>query len=98
MKGGLVFKITVTYLNHISYSVGVKNETMDIEGIISLQDLLSVLTQKHGDKFSHLVLDEEGYLLPYVKVILNDKIVCETLNHRLQDNDQVCFLLAIAGG
>jgi len=64
----------------------------------TIQDLLDEIFAKHGEKISHIFMDENRQIFSHIKVLLNDTIVNYPFNEKLQDEDQIHFLIALVGG
>ena len=66
----------------------------------TVRDLLRQLEGELGDRFRNAVLDEEGRLRPYIKVLVNGRgiHVSGGLDTPLSDGDVVAIFPPIAGG
>lgn len=73
------------------------------EGLETVADLINTLIDKFGQDFRRSLFSEDGRIIPAWCVFVNDRPPVyfnsgEALQTRLQDGDEVTFLLALAGG
>lgn len=72
-----------------------------LPGKSTVQDLLSVMTEKWGEKFSSYVLDEAGIVLkPYIRMMVNGRDIpfLQGMETVLHDKDEIHILPPAAGG
>lgn len=63
----------------------------------TLADLVGVLAERHGPKFKEALVDSDtGDVLHGMVILLNGQR--SELRTRLEDGDEVAFLMAMAGG
>ncbi|MEW6623353.1 MAG: MoaD/ThiS family protein [Bacillota bacterium] len=93
-----MFKVTVRYFNLIGDSLGKKSEVISLEEHSTFQDLVKALLEMYGDKLRELLLDEDGSLLPHIRVFINDGIMNPQLGEALKEGDEVSFFVAVVGG
>lgn len=93
MENGL---IRVKFLTMLRNIVGEDTVETGIESKETVSRLVEYLCQRYGEKFSEAVLNEDGNLKEYVKVILNGKEVGSEA--RLKDGDTVLIFVPVAGG
>jgi len=98
MEGAVMFKVTVRYFNLIGDSLGKKSEVISLEEHSTFQDLVKALLEMYGDKLRELLLDEDGSLLPHIRVFINDGIMNPQLGEALKEGDEVSFFVAVVGG
>jgi len=88
--------IRVKFLTMLRNIVGENTVETEIESKETVSGLVESLCQRYGEKFSEAVLNEDGNLKEYVKVILNGKEVGSEA--RLKDGDTVLIFVPVAGG
>ncbi|MBS7288274.1 MAG: MoaD/ThiS family protein [Candidatus Freyarchaeota archaeon] len=99
MMGAL--KVNVSYLHIIAKEIGVKEEEVEVEGDVSLKELLSRLAERHGAAFKKYIYDnDEGKIKGYAIIIVNGKIIQrgKVEDVRLTEGDHVFFGIGAAGG
>ena len=90
--------ITAVYTTQLKASLGVASETLDIADGATVGALIAALSERHGDDFTRLVLDESNSLLPSIILCIGDEQVAPGSDAPLSDGDSVTFLSAISGG
>jgi sulfur-carrier protein len=76
------------------------------EKIIQIDDMPNILTlteflcKKYDDKFKEVLLDENGNIRDYLKIMLNGEDIRDIngINTSLKDGDQIVMFQTIAGG
>ena len=87
----------MTYDGGFSSVTRCQSETITLDGT-SLKDLIVNLNQKYGRDFTDILLDPGMKdILPGVVALVNGRKAA-SLSEKLQDQDEVSFLFAIAGG
>ncbi|MGB7969688.1 MAG: MoaD/ThiS family protein [Methanobacterium sp.] len=71
-----------------------------IDDVNKVSDLINILLQKYGEKFKDLLLDANGNLRDYLKIMINGEDIrdIDGLETPLKDGDQVVMFQTIAGG
>ena len=90
--------INVKFLTRFIDVTGEKNTEIEITGNIS--DLVDNLSNKYDESFKELLLDDNGRIRDYLKVMLNGEDIrdIQGLDTPLKDGDQVVMFQTIAGG
>ena len=90
--------IEVKFLTRFLELTGVRKTQID--DVNNFSDLVNVLIQKYGNKFEDLLLDTNGNLRDYLKIMVNGKDIRDIngLETPLKDGDQVVMFQTIAGG
>jgi sulfur-carrier protein len=91
-------RIEVKFLTRFLEITG--ERTTEIDNVNNISDLLDILLEKYGEKFKDLVLDADGNLRDYLKIMINGEDIrdIEGLETPLKDGDQVVMFQTIAGG
>jgi molybdopterin synthase sulfur carrier subunit len=71
-----------------------------IDDVNNILDLVDVLIQKYGKEFKDLLMDTNGNLRDYLKIMINGEDIrdIDGLDTTLKDGDQVVMFQTIAGG
>lgn len=89
-------RVTAIYLSPFSEITRLERETLILNGA-TLRELVGALTQKHGARFPEALIDPHtGSILPGMAVLVNGWRL--NPDSRLEDSDEVVFVMAIAGG
>ena len=91
-------RIDVKFLTRFLEITG--ERTTQIDDVNNVSELINVLLQKYGEKFKDLLLDTNGNLRDYLKVMINGEDIRDIngLETPLKDGDQVVLFQTIAGG
>jgi len=90
--------VDVKFLARFRDITGERNVNIEFNGIFS--NFISILTQKYGNEFKDALLDKEGELRDYMKILVNgeDFQTIGGLETQLKDDDEVVIFQTIAGG
>lgn len=89
-------RVTAVYFSPFSNMTHLERETVTLKGS-TLAELVETLAQKHGTSFKEALIDPHtGGFLPGMTVLRDGRRL--DLSARLQDGDEVVFVMAIAGG
>jgi molybdopterin converting factor small subunit len=91
-------KVTVHYSAQLRQATGVAIESIELEPLSSLQELVLRLVSDRGTALRHLLLEPQGELRNSVLTIVNDEQVHWQTPVQLQEGDDITFLSALAGG
>lgn len=91
-------RIDVKFLTRFLEVTGERNTQID--DVNNVSDLINILLKKYGEKFKDLLLDSDGNLRDYLKIMLNGEDIRDIkgLETPLNDGDQVVMFQTIAGG
>ena len=89
--------VTVRFFTSLRALTGVKETTAKASNI---QDLIALLTNQFGSKFSQMLLDADGALKPYFHVLVNGRHIrlLQGLQTPLAQDDIVAIFPPIGGG
>jgi MoaD family protein len=91
-------KVTLRYFNILMHYTNCRIETMDLDGPLSLEQLVINLAQRYPPGFSQIAL-HEGKLAPHFRIFLNGKPVSiKEAEVQIQDGDEIMMFPAVAGG
>ncbi len=90
--------VTVEYAAQVKRATGISRETVELVNGETLKDLIPMLTERHGDEFHALLMEESGKLQPSILLFIGDEQVDWDESRKLTDRDVVTFLSPISGG
>ncbi len=96
-------KVTVRFFTSLRELVGKKDETLELPDIekITLDELLSNLSSKHGKSFAEYVYDEKtGEVVKFLQFLINGKssVSLNGFKTELKDGDVLAILPPVGGG
>ena len=88
-------KVKVIYIGRMQQLTGVHDEELSLSKEATVLDLLSFLTQRHGEAFKSGVLTADNELQSTVKVLVNDRDIDEIdgLDTKLENSAETCVIL-----
>ena len=92
-------RVKAKYLSpYIRDLVGLSEEVVTVEEGSSVKDVIMKIAEIHGKHvLAQLLDDSERDLRGGVVVLVNNTTV-QDINHKIQDNDTLVFLIALNGG
>ncbi|MFC1864308.1 MoaD/ThiS family protein [Chloroflexota bacterium] len=89
-------RIAIAYATPFSEIAHTEREMVTLQGTI-LADLVGLLAERHGPKFKDVLVDSDtGDVLHGMVILVNGRR--SDLMTRLENGDEVAFLMAMAGG
>jgi sulfur-carrier protein len=75
-------------------------KTTSVNDADNVSELIDVLCQKYGDEFKEVLLDENGEIRDYLKVMVNGEDIRDLngIDTPLNDGDEIVMFQTIAGG
>jgi molybdopterin converting factor small subunit len=91
-------KVTVKYSAQARVATGLASEEIDLDGPLSVHDLVIRLARQHGSAFQRLALDAAGCPHPALLVAVGDEQVRPGDHRKLASGETVTIMTPIAGG
>ena len=93
-------KIEVKFFTSLREITGKKVDEIQLQSVITVEELLTLLSEKYGKKFRDYIYDKEGKIKGFMSFILNGKNInnMQGLHTKLQDGDVIAFIPPIGGG
>lgn len=94
----MIKRIEVKFLTRFLEVTGKRK--IQIDDVNNVSDLINILLEKYGEKFKDLLLDADGNLRDYLKIMLNGEDIRDIKGFEtpLNNGDQVVMFQTIAGG
>ena len=91
-------QVKVKFLTRFIDITGEK--TTQIEGSENISQLINALCEKYDNTFRDVLLDEDGNIRDYLKVMVNGEDIrdLDGTETPLQDGDEIVMFQTIAGG
>lgn len=95
-----MFDVKITFLSLLTDITGVEELNLPIEEGVTIRTILEQLTHKFGSKFEEMIFKSSKDLSKYVIITVNSKDIrmLDGLKTKIQLNDEISFIPAIAGG
>ena len=95
-----MFDVKITFLSLLTDITNVEEINLPIEEGVNIRTILEQLTYKFGSKFEEMIFKSSKDLSKYVIITVNSKDirVLDGLNTKIQLDDEISFIPAIAGG
>ncbi len=92
------FMVEIKFLARFRDITGERSVKIEYNGNFS--DLLNILTQKYGNEFKDALLNKDGELRDYMKILVNgeDFQTFGGLDTQVEDEDEIVIFQTIAGG
>jgi sulfur-carrier protein len=90
--------VNVKFLTRFIDITGEK--TTHVNGVEDISGLIDKLCQKYGDGFKDVLLDENGEIRDYLKVMINGEDIrdLDGFDTSIKDGDEIVMFQTIAGG
>jgi len=91
-------QVEVKFLTRFIDITGEK--TTQIEGSENISQLINALCEKYDKTFRNVLLDEDGTIRDYLKVMVNGEDIrdLDGIETPLKDGDEIVMFQTIAGG
>ncbi len=92
--------IKIAFLSLLADLTGIKEVTVPLNENSSIKNIFEKLSIKFGKNFENFFFDTSGNLNKYLIIVLNGKDIrlLKGLDTIIQNNDEISFIPAIAGG
>jgi molybdopterin synthase sulfur carrier subunit len=94
-------KITLHTILGLKQVVGQRLTEIDLPQGATVEDFLTYMKERWGDKLSARLLDpDSGAVLPYVRIMVNGQTIdyLEGLETPLKEGDEILILPPVSGG
>ena len=91
-------KVTVKYLAQAREAAGRGSEEVELDGAVTVHDLIVRLARQHGSAFSRMALDGSGCPHPSLLVIIGDEQVRPGDARKLTAGETITIMTPISGG
>ncbi|MFX0083489.1 MAG: MoaD/ThiS family protein [Candidatus Hodarchaeota archaeon] len=95
-----MLNVKIIFLSVLVDITEIEELTLPIDDGSNIRNILKQLTSKFGKKFEEMIFIASEDLSKYVIITINGKDIrtLDGLNTKIQPNDEISFIPAIAGG
>ena len=93
-------KIGVKYFTSLREITGKKEEEVEFSGIITVKELLALLSEIYGRPFLDYLFDKKGNVQTYIQILINGRGIeaSQGLETKLKDGNVVAIFPPVGGG
>lgn len=91
-------KVQVEYVAQMKSAVGVDAETVELPAPATLETLITVLVERHGEGLRAMLLDEDGAVRSSALIFVGAEQAECGAPHELTEGTKVTLLAPLAGG
>ena len=91
-------KVTVKYAAQARVATGIPSEEVELDGPLTIEDLIVRLAGRHGSAFQRLALDGQGRPHPSLMLVIGDDQVRPGDRRRVASGETITILTPISGG
>ncbi len=93
-------RVTVKFFTTLREITSKREEEMDLPNSITVEELLRLLSKKHGKRFMDYVYDDRRKVQPHLQFLVNGRstITLQGLKTKLGDGDHIAIVPPVGGG
>jgi MoaD family protein len=93
-------KIKVKFFTSLREITGKKVDEIQLQRVITVQELLTLLSKKYGKKFKEYVYNKKGKVQSFLSFILNGKNInnMQGFGTKLKEGDVIAIVPPVGGG
>jgi molybdopterin synthase sulfur carrier subunit len=93
-------KVEVKFFTSLREITGKKVDEIQLQSIITVEELLTLLSEKYGKKFREYIYNKKGKVYDFLSFLVNGKNinVLQGFDTELKQGDTVAILPPVGGG
>jgi len=93
-------KIEVKFFTSLREITGKKIDEVQLQSVITVEELLTLLSGKYGKKFREYIYNKKGKVYDFLSILVNGKNinVLQGFDTKLKQGDTVAILPPVGGG
>ena len=93
-------KVEVKFFTSLREITGKKVDELQIQNTITVNELVTILSEKYGKNFREYIYDKKGQLQGFLSFLVNGKNIniLQGFDTKLQEGDVVAVLPPVGGG
>ncbi len=92
--------VKVKFFTSLREITGKKMDKLQLERIITVEELLTLLSDKYGKSFREYIYNKKGEVQAFLSILVNGKNIniLQEFDTKLQEGDTVAILPPVGGG
>ncbi len=91
-------KIKMKYFARIAELTGIREEILDVNESILLNDIISSLIEKYGNDLENYLIDKKtNKIKEFFRILINGKI-SEIENFKIENDSEIVIIPPVSGG
>jgi molybdopterin synthase sulfur carrier subunit len=93
-------KVAVKFFTSLREITGKKVDTIQLQNTITVDELVTLLSEKYGKKFREYIYNKKGEVQPFLSFLVNGKNIniMQGFDTELKEGDIVAILPPVGGG
>jgi len=93
-------KVTVKFFTVLRELTGKKEDEIELPNTITVEELLSLLSERHGQGFTDYVYDEKGRVRDHLQFLINGRSITnlQRFETRLEEGNTFAIIPPVGGG
>ena len=92
--------VEVKFFTSLREITGKKTDKIQLENVITIEELLTLLSYKYGKNFREYIYDKKGKVQGFLSFLVNGKNIniLEGFDTKLKQGDNIAILPPVGGG
>jgi molybdopterin synthase sulfur carrier subunit len=93
-------KVEVKFFTSLREITGKKSDEIQLQNVITVEELLTLLSEKYGKKFREYVYNKKGKVQDFLSFLINGKNinVLQGFDTELKQGDTIAIIPPVGGG
>ena len=93
-------KVEVKFFTSLRDITGKKADEMQLQSVITVEELLTLLSEKYGKKFTEYIYNKKGKVQDFLSFLVNGKNinVLQGFDTELKQGDTIAIIPPVGGG
>ena len=93
-------KVEVKFFTSLREITGKKSDEIQLQNVITVEELLTLLSEKYGEKFREYIYNKKGKVQDFLSFLVNGKNinVLQGFDTELKQGDTIAIIPPVGGG
>ena len=93
-------KVEVKFFTSLREITGKKSDEIQLQNVITVEELLTLLSEKYGEKFREYIYNKKGKVQDFLSFLVNGKNinVLQGFDTELKEGDIIAIIPPVGGG